>query len=73
MQNSPVKKPDHSRRRLLMLGGTNISGVVLRARPENVAAVRESLAALPGVEVHAASEDGRIVVTLEDAATASAA
>lgn len=51
----------------------NISGIVLRARPENAAEVRDSLAALPGVEVHAATGDGRLVLTLEDAGTASAA
>jgi nitrate reductase NapD len=51
----------------------NISGIVLRARPERLADVERSLAALPGVEVHAATADGRLVVTLEDAGTASAA
>ena len=51
----------------------NISGIVLRARPENAAEIRDSLAALPGVEVHAATGDGRLVLTLEDAGTASAA
>jgi nitrate reductase NapD len=50
-----------------------ISGIVLRARPERLAEVRDSLAALPGVEVHAATGDGRIVLTLEGAGTASAA
>ncbi len=51
----------------------NISGIVLRARPENAAEIRDSLAALPGGEVHAATGDGRLVLTLEDAGTASAA
>lgn len=51
----------------------NISGIVLRARPERAAAVRDSVAALPGVEVHAATGDGRLVLTLEDAGSASAA
>lgn len=51
----------------------NISSVVLRSRPETLSSVRDSLAALPGVEVHAATEDGRLVITLQDAATASAA
>lgn len=51
----------------------NISSVVLRSRPEALSAVRDSLAALPGVEVHAATCDGRLVITLQDAATASAA
>lgn len=51
----------------------NISGIVLRASPGNAAAVRASVAALPGVEVHAATHDGRLVLTLEDAGTGSAA
>jgi periplasmic nitrate reductase NapD len=51
----------------------NISSVVLRARHEDVDGVRRLLAALPGVEVHAATDDGRLVLTLEDAGTDSAA
>jgi nitrate reductase NapD len=51
----------------------NISSAVLRARHGALDEVRRSLAALPGVEVHAATDDGRLVVTLEDAGTASAA
>lgn len=51
----------------------NISGIVLRTRPEHAGEVRATLAALPGVEVHAATSDGRLVLTLEDAGTASAA
>jgi nitrate reductase NapD len=51
----------------------NISGIVLRTRPEHAEEVRATLAALPGVEVHAATGDGRLVLTLEDAGTASAA
>jgi nitrate reductase NapD len=51
----------------------NISSVVLRARPEALGEVNGSLAALPGVEIHASTEDGRIVLTLEDAGTARAA
>lgn len=44
----------------------NISGVIVRARPENVAAVRKRLAAIDGVDVHAATEDGRLIVTVEE-------
>jgi periplasmic nitrate reductase NapD len=51
----------------------NISGVVLRARPQDTARIRDALAALPGVEVHAATGDGRFVLTLEDAGTGRAA
>lgn len=51
----------------------NISSVVLRARPEELEGVRRAVAALPCVEVHAATRDGRLVLTLEDQAGASAA
>lgn len=51
----------------------NISSVLLRAQPAALAEVRRALAALPGVEVHLVRDDGRLVITLEDAATASAA
>ncbi len=43
----------------------NISGVVVRARPEQADQVKNRLLTLPGVEVHAQAEDGRMVVTVE--------
>jgi periplasmic nitrate reductase NapD len=43
----------------------NISGVLVRSRPEKIAVVTTALAALPGVEVHGANPDGRLVVTVE--------
>lgn len=51
----------------------NISGVLVRARPENIAVVQQTLETIEGVEVHAATEDGRLIVTVEasgDGATA---
>ena len=45
----------------------NISGVLVRSRPQKIQAVSDQLVALPGVEVHGANEDGRIVVTIEAA------
>ncbi len=45
----------------------NISGVLVRSRPAQIEAVSGRLTALPGVEVHGANEDGRIVVTIEAA------
>ncbi|HET9699882.1 MAG TPA: chaperone NapD [Burkholderiales bacterium] len=45
----------------------NISGVLVHARPESAEAVRARLMQLPGVEVHAVSPDGRLVVTVENA------
>lgn len=45
----------------------NISGVIVHSRPEKTAVVKQQLSALPGVEIHAISEDGRMVVTVEEA------
>jgi nitrate reductase NapD len=46
----------------------NIAGVVIHARPEKLAGVEAQLIELPGVEVHATADDGRMVVTVEDEA-----
>ncbi len=43
----------------------NISSVLVNARPEKLVQVQECLLALSGVEVHAATEDGRLIVTIE--------
>jgi len=43
----------------------NISSVLVNARPEKMGQVQECLLALSGVEVHAATEDGRLIVTIE--------
>lgn len=48
-------------------GRHNIVGVVVRCRPEAARDMHRRLAALPGTEVHAATEDGRFVVTVEGA------
>jgi nitrate reductase NapD len=45
----------------------NITGVIVRAWPEHLAAVQAQLQVLPGVEIHAVTADGRLVVTVEDA------
>ena len=42
----------------------NIAGVLIHSHPDFTETVMRSLAALPGVEVHAAA-GGRIVVTVE--------
>jgi len=44
----------------------NISGVLVHARPEKVAAVRLRLTEIAGVEVHAATDDGKLIVTVEE-------
>jgi nitrate reductase NapD len=45
----------------------NITGVIVRAWPEHLAAVQAQLRDQPGVEIHAVTADGRLVVTVEDA------
>jgi periplasmic nitrate reductase NapD len=44
----------------------NICGIMVHVYPETFAAVRQRLLAIPGVEVHGVSEEGRAVVTLEE-------
>ncbi len=44
----------------------NISSVILRARTEKLAGVRNGLAMIPGVEIHADGNDGRLVLIIED-------
>jgi nitrate reductase NapD len=43
----------------------DICGVLVQTRGEKVREVRERLVRIPGVEVHAATDDGRLVVTVE--------
>ncbi|MBI4742685.1 MAG: chaperone NapD [Betaproteobacteria bacterium] len=43
----------------------NISSVLVNARSDLVRQVQDSLAALNGVEVHAVTEEGRLIVTIE--------
>lgn len=44
----------------------NICGVLVHANPIRIASVISGLEALEGVEVHDRSQDGRVVVTVED-------
>ncbi len=44
----------------------NICGVLVHARPELVDTVKGRLLDLPGVEVHAVTDDGRLIVTVEE-------
>lgn len=43
----------------------NISSVLVNARPELLGLARDGLCALPGIEVHAMTDDGRLIVTIE--------
>ena len=44
----------------------NISGVLVHIRPEQVDAVKSRLGDFTGVEIHATTDDGRLVVTIEN-------
>lgn len=43
----------------------NISGIVVHAAPKKIEDVRALLESIPGVEIHGATELGKMVVTLE--------
>ena len=45
----------------------NISGVLVKAYPEKIVTIEKILATMSGVEVHGNNEDGRIVITVEQA------
>ena len=48
--------------------GTNICGVLVHLHPDRREVAQAALAALPGVELHQCSEDGRLIVVVEDTA-----
>ena len=50
----------------------NIAGVLVHSRPEKVEQVVATLAELPGLELHHRTDDGRLVVTVEDTDTSLA-
>ncbi|MBM3557041.1 MAG: hypothetical protein FJX47_15975 [Alphaproteobacteria bacterium] len=56
-EKAEAKRPDDAE--------FNVCGVLVHVRPERQEELRERLAALPGVEVHAVTA-GRIVTTIED-------
>ena len=44
----------------------DMTGLVVRTKPENIAAVSTQLQTLKGVEVHGAGAEGNLVVTIEE-------
>ncbi len=44
----------------------NICGILVHARPAHAASVRADMDAMPGVEIHEETPEGRFVVTVED-------
>lgn len=51
----------------------NISSAIVYAHPAQADSLRASLGALPGVEIHRQTDDGRFIVTVEDVPGASVA
>jgi nitrate reductase NapD len=51
----------------------NICSLIVHARPEHLGTVQAGLEALAGVEIHGRSEDGKLVVTVEDTGETRAA
>ncbi|MBS1145220.1 MAG: periplasmic nitrate reductase chaperone NapD [Proteobacteria bacterium] len=51
----------------------NISSAIMYIAPERLEEACEALVRLPGVEIHARNPEGKLVVTLEDDDTNSAA
>ncbi|GAB3553807.1 hypothetical protein GCM10027343_41080 [Noviherbaspirillum agri] len=54
-------------------GTVSISSVLVNAHPDHIRKVQDGLALLPGVEVHVAMDDGRMIVTIEADADQSVA
>ena len=51
----------------------NLASLVLRIQPERRVAAEAALTALPGVECHAMSDDGKLIVTVDAHGNTSAA
>ena len=43
-----------------------VCGVLIHTLPADITPVKDVLEAIPGVEVHAATDEGRMVVTIEN-------
>ena len=61
-----------TRRQVLGVRPAEIASAVVYALPGRGPALREHLARMPGVEIHAETPDGGFVVTVEDSAGVSA-
>jgi periplasmic nitrate reductase NapD len=47
----------------------HIAGIVVHAMPEQLATIKARIVSLPAAEIHAVSNDGKLVVTLETEST----
>lgn len=61
-----------TRRQLIGAGRVEIASAIISAIPGRHGPLRERLMAMPGVEVHAQTPDGRFIVTVEDTQEATA-
>jgi nitrate reductase NapD len=43
----------------------NISSAIVHAQPGHAEVVRRALAAIAGVEIHAVSDEGKLIITIE--------
>lgn len=43
----------------------NISSLIVDVQPAHLLSVRETLSAWPGVDIHAATPEGKLIVTIE--------
>jgi len=61
--------PANAERQPAMEQEVHIAGIVVHALPAHLAATKARIASLPAAEVHAASTDGKLIVTLETDST----
>lgn len=61
-----------TRRQLIGGDRIEIASAIVSAIPGRDARLRERLAAMPGVEIHAQTPDGRFIITVEDTQEATA-
>jgi len=64
MRLSSFVAAEHAKERAAI---ENVCGVLVHVKPTRRDAVLAALAAKPGVEIHHATDDGRLIVTVEDA------
>jgi len=50
----------------------NICGVLVHAHPDRVAEIASALGRMPGVDLHHRADGARLIVTVEDTASATA-
>lgn len=48
------------------MSSLQISGVLVHAHPLKITEVRDALSAMNGVEVHQETDDGRLIITVEE-------